>query len=340
VILVAISLAFLPIIKLEICPEWEVVVIDVQSRVKAGIEIKQQWEYYGITGEHAETATTGPTGRVHFPARYTHASVLRLLLGRTISIIAVHSSFGPDASFWLEQPGGYKRLSLYWFGKVGADGPYVKTKSQYSLETTFTLVPWDLLDAVQAGDFDLAKRLLRENPAAANMKNVLGGTALFDLYQVKKGSIEFAKLLIAAGADVNAPQNDGKTALHWAAERGEVEMVKLLLDNGANAKALIHNPTGISEDLDTPLHSAIHSYVDDSKVIQVIDLLVGHGADVNAKARFAITPLHDAAYLGTAAVIRKLRACGANISAQNEDGKTPLDLAKKFGESENIQALQ
>src|SRR5262245_17214921 len=43
--------------------------------------------------------------------------------------------------------------------------------------------------------------------------------------------------LLKPGVDVNAPQGDGTTALHWAAYRGDLEMTQALLKAGANVKA-------------------------------------------------------------------------------------------------------
>ena len=42
-----------------------------------------------------------------------------------------------------------------------------------------------------------------------------------------RGEIEAVRLLLRSGADVNAPQGDGMTALHWAAELGHVEMTEV-----------------------------------------------------------------------------------------------------------------
>ncbi|MEC7847070.1 MAG: ankyrin repeat domain-containing protein, partial [Gemmatimonadota bacterium] len=52
------------------------------------------------------------------------------------------------------------------------------------------------------------------------------------------GDIEAVRALLTEGADVNAPQGDGMTALHWAAEAGDVEMVGMLLYAGANLQGV------------------------------------------------------------------------------------------------------
>jgi ankyrin repeat protein len=62
-------------------------------------------------------------------------------------------------------------------------------------------------------------------------------TALKNAVMTKKEPVEKMKLLIQHGADINTPSEDsaGKTALIYAAENGTVDMVKLLLENGADA---------------------------------------------------------------------------------------------------------
>src|ERR1044071_14443 len=52
-----------------------------------------------------------------------------------------------------------------------------------------------------------------------------------------KGDTAKVRLLIKQGADVNAAQGDGMTALHWAAQRGDVDQTKLLVYAGARLEA-------------------------------------------------------------------------------------------------------
>jgi len=327
--------------QMEVCPEWEVVVLDQQNKPAAGVKIRQQWQYYGVSGEQSENSVTDSEGRVRFSARHVRYPLVLSFLGKALGFVAVHSSFGPVVTVRMSAPQSKPLDQSYWDGKLLLEGnSHISSRKSDHLETTFLMVNLDLLDAVDAGDFALAKQLLKENPGVANMKDALGGTALNSLYSTKTGSIEFAKELIAAGCDVKAAGKDSKTALHWAAERGEIELATLFLQNGADVMARIHNPQGITEDLDTPLHSALHASDDDATKIRMITLLLQHGADVNAKARFGETPIFVAAYLSTPAVIKELRANGATTDVKNEDGKTPVDVARQFNKALNIEALK
>ncbi|GIS79111.1 MAG: hypothetical protein CM1200mP14_06770 [Gammaproteobacteria bacterium] len=62
-----------------------------------------------------------------------------------------------------------------------------------------------------------------------------------------KGDLETVRGLLRQGADVNGAQGDGMTALHWAAERAQLEMVEVLLYAGAELMQLpyrsVHSST-------------------------------------------------------------------------------------------------
>ncbi len=61
---------------------------------------------------------------------------------------------------------------------------------------------------------------------------------------VKSGDVTTARALVAKGADVNAPEPDGTTALHWAVQRNDVDLVSRLLRAGA--KVNVKNSFGVS----------------------------------------------------------------------------------------------
>jgi ankyrin repeat protein len=106
------------------------------------------------------------------------------------------------------------------------------------------------------------------------------------------GNIEAVKQHIAAGADVNAKDDWGKTPLYVAALGGHKEIAELLIAEGADINAK-------DEDGHTPLHQAA---LDGQK--EIAELLIAEGADVNAVGDLGRTPL-DLAYAEIADLIRK-----------------------------------
>ncbi len=103
----------------------------------------------------------------------------------------------------------------------------------------------------------------------------------------------------------------GNTLLHVAASMGDVELVELLLENGAN-------PNAKNEYGETPLHRATNA--------EVAKKLIRYGSYVNEKDRDGRTPLHYAAYHGRIDVVETLLENDALIIT-DKDGQTPLHLA-------------
>ena len=90
--------------------------------------------------------------------------------------------------------------------------------------------------------------------------------------------VETAQLLLDRGADINSCRNDGATALHVAANFGQVGFTQMLLERGARTND--QDPEG-----ETPLHWAVHG-----QHHQNIRLLLEHGADVNVRRNSGETP--------------------------------------------------
>ena len=126
--------------------------------------------------------------------------------------------------------------------------------------------------------------------------------------------------LVDQHADVNAPQADGATALHWAVFRSDKEMVDLLIRAGANAKAA--NREGA-----TPLWLA--SVNGDAAIIAA---LINAGADPNEKLPLGRTPLMEASRTGNVDAMKVLLDHGADVNAKETlRGTTPLMWAADEG---------
>ena len=144
-----------------------------------------------------------------------------------------------------------------------------------------------------------------------------------------RGDVATVRTLIARRADVNAPQGDGMTALHWAADRGDSAMTVELL----RAKASVAMRTRIGAY--TPLHIAARNGNP-----AVVRALLAAGGDVKATTASGATALHLAAAAGNADVVNALLAKGADPNAKESSwGQTPLIFAAEYGRAAAIRAL-
>jgi len=128
-----------------------------------------------------------------------------------------------------------------------------------------------------------------------------------------------------------ATDQDGNTPLHAAARNGHDEIVKLLIDAGAQIDA----PNRYRE---TPLHWA--SYSDHPGTSNIIKQLLAAGAPVGAFSKNGWTPLHKAAYWGHPRVARQLLDGGADKNSKTNAGETALDLALKLKRTAVVDVLQ
>jgi ankyrin repeat protein len=155
----------------------------------------------------------------------------------------------------------------------------------------------------------LAVRLRADAPAGQAPATVAEAAQSKNAAAVKK--------LLKEGADVNAAQGDGMTALHWAALNGDAEMASMLLYAGANVGAR----TRIGGY--TPLHLA--AQIGNANVIAP---LVAAGAQVSAVTSTGATALMHAAHSGNADSVRILLENGADPNVkETANGQTALMFA-------------
>jgi uncharacterized protein len=137
------------------------------------------------------------------------------------------------------------------------------------------------------------------------------------------------RALLQKKVDVNSPQVDGTTALHWAVRSDDVDTVDLLIRAGANVKAA--NREGV-----TPMQLAA---VNGNAAI--IEKLIKAGADVNASlSKFGDTALMLAARTGRMDAIKLLLDSGAQVNVvETWGGTTPLMWAVSERNLETVKLL-
>ena len=188
------------------------------------------------------------------------------------------------------------------------------------------LIPLHL--ASEYGRLEIARTLL-DHGAKVNAENNRGETSLHRLSRgLKSADNDFprvARLLLERGADVNARDDDQRTPLHLASDGGSFDVAQGIVEYGADVNA--KNCQG-----QNPLFGVIevarssgcgYLYLD------MIGLLVGHGADANTRGEDNTTALHLASEYGRPEVARVLFNHGASVNAKNNLGRTPFhELAR------------
>lgn len=144
------------------------------------------------------------------------------------------------------------------------------------------------------------------------------------------GKVELMSLLLDEGADIDAEDNEGATPLHCSVgSRGSVEAAKLLLDRRADIEA--KNNKG-----ETPLHRA--AFWEETE--GVVELLLDSGADIEARNDNGETPLHYASLHTSCGIMASiLLNRGANIEAKTNGGETPLHRAARNGIKDIVKEL-
>ncbi|MCG8467651.1 MAG: ankyrin repeat domain-containing protein [Gemmatimonadetes bacterium] len=145
----------------------------------------------------------------------------------------------------------------------------------------------------------------------------------------QRGDLELVQSLLREGADVNAAQGDGMTALHWAAMNGDAAMIGVLLYAGSN----VESTTRLGGY--TPLHLASKGAYGDA-----VQALIEGGSRVDAITTTGTTSLHFAAASGSTDAIRALLASGADLDAtEMANGQTALMFAAAAGRIEAVDVL-
>jgi uncharacterized protein len=210
-----------------------------------------------------------------------------------------------------------------------------------------------LLNMIRRGQKAEIAAIVAEEPSAARARDAQGVSLL--MWSVYTGQTEIRDCLRGAAGELDvfeaaavgdcvqlqaivaadamqvwAVSADGWAPLHLAAAFAEPDAVCLLLEHGAHAHQVSHNPQR-----NQPLHAAVALGGSEATVL----LLLEAGADVNATQAGGFTPLHSAAAAGKPELVKLLLKHGARADIRCDQGKLPGDYARERGHDSVIELL-
>lgn len=200
-----------------------------------------------------------------------------------------------------------------------------------------------LLNMIRRGQAAEIAALVAEEPAVARARDAQGVSML--MWSVYTRQPQITDCLKAAAGDLDvfeaaalgecarlheivahdamqvwAVSADGWPPLHLAAAFAGPDPVRLLLEHGAHAHQVSHNPQR---------NQALHAAIALGDSLDTIRLLLEAGADVNAAQAGGFTPLHQAASAGKPDLVVLLLESGAQPDALCDQGKLPRDYARE-----------
>lgn len=211
----------------------------------------------------------------------------------------------------------------------------------------------ELFIAVHSGDLAAVRRMIEADPPLSRARNTdtlsilhfarfLGRADVLEALIVAGPPLDVFEAAALGIADVvarcldeqpallGARSADGFTALHLASYYGAPDVVRLLLERGADTDAVTEN---FLENM------AIHAAAAGRR-IDICATLLDHGADVNARQHGGFVPLHTAAQQGDRAMTDLFLSHGADARVATDDGKTPADVAASQGNIELAALLR
>lgn len=211
----------------------------------------------------------------------------------------------------------------------------------------------DILEFIKTSQNDKLEFKLKENPLLADSRTGQGISLLqfaaycrnkiavnllrqhkqqLDIYESASiGDIDNLKKQLDQDSNLlNTYSIDGFTPLGLSCFFGHYNIVKYLIDRGANVNIASNNQLKVA-----PIHSAcaISNY-------DITVLLLKSGANVNAKQMQGVTPLHSVAHNGQTKLAKLLIDSGSDINAKMDSGQTPLFMANERNFTETADLIK
>ncbi len=180
--------------------------------------------------------------------------------------------------------------------------------------------------AIQNRDLNALRSIINKNKIILNDIEDSEGNTLLNA-AIIKGDIEIVKYLVSEGAGVNQRDSSNEAPLIIAIKEEKLDMIAYLISQGADVNLTVYFN-------DSPLHKAAGR-----GKLAIVKLLVSHGAELNFKNNHKETPLFIAVEQNYSDIAKYLISQGAFVNIKNQQGKYPLHVAAYQGHVELVKLL-
>lgn len=201
----------------------------------------------------------------------------------------------------------------------------MKTIFLLSVLLIIKLFPGDLVSAVKTGTLNEIKTMISEHPQELNKRDGDGKKLIH--YAVERGDTEIVNLLLTAGLDIESQDWNREVPIHYAAKNNDLKMYEFLLSKGANKNTRDYNEK-----------SALHKAAENGQ-FEMIKHLIDSGVELYSKADNGMTIFHFAAQSGNVNLIKYLISLGMDLNHYNLFGKTALHIAVIYNKPEIVKFL-
>jgi ankyrin repeat protein len=146
--------------------------------------------------------------------------------------------------------------------------------------------------------------------------------------------LEIVIFLLTFDQDLNMSDDRYRTEAHWATFRGFPDILQELLVKGADVQT-------VDDMVESLMGYAINKWPDTPAIsIDLVNVLLRNGFDVDTTNTHMNTPLHLAVLASSAEIVVILKRFNANPLLENNDGDTPIDIARTLGNQQLVSLLK
>jgi uncharacterized protein len=334
---------------------WSIHVIDIHPhtpslQIVSAFGIHYMVKQYLKQGAKIDEKDPRGTTALHRAAEYDHVRIMQLLLDSGC-VVELQDAAGHDALSYSVRAGSLAAVRMLLNGRSSNEAAFRSLwKMSYASDSQRMN---DILELLAEHMPDQAARNKSmggalEWAAFARLEAVVHLILLRKCWTIDKNHLSHAlsravsegwlnvtRMLLKDGADVHSCAQNSPPALHRVAMQGNLAMIRLLLEAGADVNQDYNG--------DKPLHFALRSL--GSSCVNVIDLLLDRGADVDALNRqnesaIIIAAMSAFRYESAAAVVERLLEHGADPAGRDHHfGRTSLEWSIIQGEEPLVKLL-